>query len=183
MIPATGVAPVTYPDDPELRAQVLRPYRESCRYLTSGEARSAEGVVSVACTFTIGESWYIQDTGHFNAVEFNLCYNQAVYYLIAKCVQERLLDAFAAWRLADYWERQLSDVLIVRYSSRFRRPIHARRVSAEVSFDRVTLRRVRADGPPLMLIDTTCRFWDDQGGKCDGAITIAVTDAPAAVPA
>jgi hypothetical protein len=166
-----------YADDPALRAQVLRPYRTHCRYLADAEVREAENSVTASCTFDIGESWYIDDTGHFNAVEFNLCYNQAVYYLIAKCVKERLLGLFSSWTLEDYWQRQLSDILIVRYHSRFRRAIHGRRVFAEVAFDKVVVRTVR-DSAPLLLIDTTCRFWDDKGGKCDGQVTIAVTNPP-----
>ena len=33
----------------------------------------------------------IDDTGHFNSVEFHICYNQTLYYTVAKSVQERLV--------------------------------------------------------------------------------------------
>ena len=36
--------------------------------------------------FSIPESCYIDSTGHFNAVEFNICYNQLAYVLFAGCI-------------------------------------------------------------------------------------------------
>ncbi|MGW6540873.1 FcoT family thioesterase [Streptomyces sp. NPDC055051] len=40
--------------------------------------------------FTIPEPCYIDDTGHFNAVEFNICYNQLAYYTLAAMIRDRV---------------------------------------------------------------------------------------------
>jgi hypothetical protein len=40
----------------------------------------------------IPESCYIDDTGHFNAVEFNICFNQLAYVLFGKCVDAGILQ-------------------------------------------------------------------------------------------
>ncbi|NET17718.1 MAG: hypothetical protein F6K08_35290 [Okeania sp. SIO1H6] len=44
--------------------------------------------------FSIGESCYIDDTGHLNAVEFNICYNQLLYVAIAWGCDQQKLDCF-----------------------------------------------------------------------------------------
>ena len=85
----------TYETDRELLSLVLRPYKMHCRYLKTADLEAAQDPgPTVAGNFEIDESCYIDDTGHFNSVEFNICYNQLAYYLIAKSVQEGLLPAF-----------------------------------------------------------------------------------------
>ena len=37
------------------------------------------GLISAKGRFSIPDSCYIDDTGHFNAVEFNICFNQLAY--------------------------------------------------------------------------------------------------------
>src|SRR5882724_11344285 len=75
-----------------LVADILKPYRPHARYLRSAQIthfrdKAAEGIaankglVTAAGRFSIPESCYIDDTGHFNAVEFNICYNQLAYVM------------------------------------------------------------------------------------------------------
>ncbi len=167
-------------DDVALLARVLRPYKPHCRYLRSVavtvEPHVSGGVRVVArCELSIPESCYIDDTGHFNSVEFNICYNQMVYFAIAKAVQGQLLPAFAGWSIEDFWRKQLPDILITRFESCFRRPVNARRFYGEVSFAKT---RASA-GAAIMLMRTNCRFWDDHGGHCDGHIMLAIVNPPA----
>ncbi|MFF1686442.1 MULTISPECIES: FcoT family thioesterase [unclassified Streptomyces] len=168
--------------DAPLLNRVLAPYRENCRYLksaeisVSGESMSG-GVATARCEFEIDESCYIDDTGHFNAVEFNICYNQMFYYIIAKGVQDRLFTPFDGWTMQDYWDRQLPDILIAKLSSSFRRPINARKFSGEIRLEKV-VERVRGGGGGLVVADTTCQFWDDNGGDSRGDVKIAITNAP-----
>ena len=87
----------------------------------------------------------IGDTGHFNSVEFNICYNQLIYYLIAKSVQEGLLPALRGWTLDDFWRSQLPDILITNFSSSFKRKMRGKRFFGSgvgVADDRAS-RRVR----------------------------------------
>src|SRR5690348_5245638 len=84
-----------------LLENVLAPYKPHCRYLqrahvVSGSERAglpaSKGTeVSAHGDFAIPESCYIADTGHFNAVEFNICYNQLAYTLLAACVEHKWL--------------------------------------------------------------------------------------------
>jgi hypothetical protein len=172
-------APATvYPDDQGLRQQVLRPYRPNCRYLVSAEVHAAADQVTVRGKFRISESCYIDDTGHFNAVEFNICFNQAAYYLFASCVREKPFDAFANWTMADYCEHQLADMLIYRYRCQFRRPINSRSFEGEITFSEPVV-RAREGKSPMMLISSPCRFWDASGGRADGEVTLAVINLPA----
>ncbi|MFK4267782.1 FcoT family thioesterase [Streptomyces milbemycinicus] len=179
--PTAGTA-TAHPDDPALRERVLRPYRTNCRYLGPAEIRLDNEAVTASGAFRIGESCYIDDTGHFNAVEFNICFNQIAYYLIAKCAQNRLPPVFAAWTLDDYWQRQLSDILITRFTSRFHRAIRGQEFRGELSFTDFKLRSGDNGRAPLALIESECRFWDEGGGRCTGEIQIALTNLPQGAP-
>jgi hypothetical protein len=170
-----GVVVATYANDPELLSQVLRPYREHCQYLRTAVLEVAQNQLpTVAGDFEIGESCYIDDTGHFNSVEFNICYNQLIYYLIAKSVQEGLLPALRGWTLDDFWRSQLPDILITDFSSRFKRTMRGTRFSGSVSLTEVVRHDKSAWWKPLIVLHTSCRFWDEPGGLSVGKVTIAI---------
>ncbi|WP_326559979.1 FcoT family thioesterase [Micromonospora sp. NBC_01796] len=175
---ANGTATVGFPDDPAVRERVLRPYRPHAQYLKSARVRTDGDRVTALCEFGVAESWYIDSTGHFNSVEFNICYNQVAYYLLAMSVREHLLPVFDTWTMADYWQRQLPNVLITELRSRFRRAIDPTRFTGELAFTNAQLRAGREGRTPLLIIDTECRFWDDRGGRCDGEVRLVLTDPP-----
>ena len=135
MTAACAARPVSFPTDEELLARALRPYKQNCRYLKAMtiSVDDSDSHVQGLAELAIGESCYIDDTGHLNAVEVNIAYNQMLYYLIATSVRQRLVGVFADWSMAEFWRRQLPDILITRLLTRFRRPIVER-----------LLRRVRA---------------------------------------
>ncbi|GAA4660401.1 hypothetical protein GCM10023347_09890 [Streptomyces chumphonensis] len=165
----------SHPTDGPLLTRVLRPYKPGCAYLRTAEVtRSVDGRVAVHGTFAIPESCYIDDTGHLNAVEVNIAYNQMMYYAVAKSVKERLLPEFADWTLEDYWRHQLPDILIVRFRSNFRRPVDPRDFTGSMEFTGFTRPRRAADAPPLLLADTTFRYADAAGGRCDGGVQLAL---------
>jgi (3R)-3-[(carboxylmethyl)amino]fatty acid synthase len=165
----------TYAPDAVMLRRVLRPYRESCFYLQAAEVRKSPGQAQAHGRFSIAESCYIDDTGHFNAVEFNICYNQLGYYLLATCVDRTLFEALAPWTLDDFWQHQLSDVLIYDFGSRFRRMINPREFEGTVTFEepRVVTRPGKA---PVLFMPTTVAFWDDRGGAADGSVKLALTN-------
>jgi hypothetical protein len=129
---------------------------------------------TVAGDLGIGESCYIDDTGHFNAVEFNICYNQLIYYLIAKSVKEGLVPALRSWTLDDFWRAQLPDILITEFRSRFKRTMRGKRFFGSVSLADVVRVDQSAWSKPLIVLHTTCRFWDEPGGLSVGKVTIAI---------
>ncbi|WP_399083225.1 FcoT family thioesterase [Streptomyces sp. BBFR2] len=163
--------------DPELLARVLRPYKAHCKYLTSADVTTDGERLTARCTFAIPESCYIDDTGHLNSVEVNICYNQMMYYALAVAVREKLVPQLAEWTMADYWQRQLPGILIVRFGSRFPRPVDPRAFHGEFVLERM-IRRTPRDGAPLLIAETAHRYHDDQGGRCDGTATLVLTGLP-----
>lgn len=162
--------------------RVMEPYRaKKAIYLRTlevvvPEEGSDEPVIGRG-TFRIDESSYIDDTGHFNAAEFIMSYNQLMYATIAAVIDEDASPLFAGWSIGDYWERQLPDVLIQEFWSRYSRPINARDYRAEfVLGTRDTSRAERG----IIKFDTSVEFTDDTGGRARGTVLLALTNTPAA---
>jgi hypothetical protein len=175
--PVPVAAGIGHPMDSVLAARVLRPYKPHCRYLTSAQVWVRPGVrapLGASCYFAIPESCYIDDTGHFNSVEFNICYNQMLYYVLAKAVQDHLWAVFDAWTMTDYWAKQLPDVLIVSLQARFRRQIKSTRsgFQGEVEYSRPRMSR------GTLFLASQCRFWDDHGGNCEGTVELGLVNVP-----
>jgi hypothetical protein len=170
--------PLHWANDSALLTEVLRVYKPHCRYLRSATVEYDEGVLLGKGEFSIPESCYIQDTGHFNCVEFNISFNQMAYYLIAKSIKEHAVAAFGGWTLSDYWTKQLSDMYIATFECAFRQPMSARKFFGEVAFVRLNERRGATGRQPLVWIDATCSFWDDDGGRSNGRVQSALTNPP-----
>ncbi|MFD9909430.1 FcoT family thioesterase [Streptomyces sp. NPDC059063] len=171
--------------DEELLHRVLTPYRaKRCEYLTSatvtlqGDPRDGGRLVA-ACTFLIPESCYIDDTGHFNAVEFNICFNQMSYYLIAKSVKEALIEPFSRWTLEQFWDRQLGDVFITDFRSSFRSSMRGRHFRGEIEVADIAEWDGNDLRDALVLLRTRCRYWDETGGESHGEVAAAITNPPA----
>ncbi|MDJ0598954.1 MAG: FcoT family thioesterase [Crocosphaera sp.] len=159
----------------------LEPYKENCKYLKKAQFQEPEldhksdcfsqartFLWSIKADFAIAESCYIADTGHFNSVEFNICYNQLFYVMIAYLIQNKLIDEMKDWDLEIYKRRQLSDFLIVRFASTFKRPINSSNFQGTLSINKCS---ARGD---LIMIKTSCAFCDDHNGWAEGDVTIAV---------
>jgi hypothetical protein len=170
--------------DEALLQRVLTPYRAKCtEYLKSvvvvSEGELGEGgKLSAECTFEIPESCYIDDTGHFNSVEFNICYNQMAYYLIAKAVQERLTAPFDQWSMEDFWHRQLGDILITDFSSSFRVAMRGRFFRGGMDILDVIAWDANDIRDALVVVKTQCRYYDEHGGDSKGNVTAAITNPP-----
>ncbi|HEY0636675.1 MAG TPA: FcoT family thioesterase [Pseudonocardiaceae bacterium] len=165
--------------DAELLERALACYKPHCRYLRSAglDANGPDPLV-VRGRFAIPESCYIDDTGHLNSVEVNICVNQLLYLALAVVIRDRLAPAFADWTLGGYWERRLSDVLIGRYAAAFPRPIDAGAFTAELAVRSVRQRRLRSEAPPLVAVDLAFRCHDAAGGAAGGTVAVAVVGGP-----
>lgn len=170
----TTTSATRYENDRALLARVLECYKPHCRYLRSMTVTAGGERLSGTGTFEIAESCYIDDTGHLNAVEVNICYNQMLYHVVATAVRHRAGPVFGTWTMEDFWRRRLPDILIARYEASFTRPIDPRRFHGEFSADRLVQRRLRPDTAPLVSLETTFRYWDDNGGAVAGAARIAI---------
>ena len=163
-----------------LLARVLTPYKPHCRYIASAVAEvpgkpadtngDDEALVSLHGQLGIPESCYIDDTGHFNSVEFNLCFNQLFYTLVGHCVDRKLLPTLEALSLEEYLRRQLPDVLIHSFSSVFKRPIDTRAFEGRIALHSIT------DRGRFVFFKTSCSFWDAQGGYARGEVTLVLVD-------
>ncbi|TVL89506.1 FcoT family thioesterase [Streptomyces sp. SAJ15] len=176
-----------FPNDEALLERVLRVYKPHCRYLTSvttlakGDPGEAGGQVSVRGRFHIPESCYIDDTGHFNAVEFNICFNQMYYFIVAKSVKEGLVRALSDWTMDDYWERQLQDMFLVDFRSSFRRAITTGHFWGQLD---LTGAQERDGGNgPLLILNTEVRYGEDETAACNGKVRLAIRNhKPSSVP-
>lgn len=150
---------------------VTAPYvSKNCVYVTKVERISGGGVgARLRARFSIPASCYIDDTGHFNAVEFNICYNQMMYILIADSVARFEFPELNGWQLDEFFRKQLSNMLIVRLQSRFVREIDSRDFVGDCSIDRV----IKRGGGPAF-IKTSVSFFDRRGGAADGKVDLAI---------
>jgi hypothetical protein len=162
-------------EDPELLAKVLQVYKPHCRYLKSASVSVRNGRCVARGEFAIDIPCYIDDTGHFNAVEFNICYNQLAYFAVAKVVKEQALPAFEGWGMDDFWERQLPSILITAFRAIFRSQIDSDAFHGEITFATFARSTIRE---PVLFIDSTTRYWDESGGRADGETKLAILDPP-----
>jgi hypothetical protein len=179
---STAVSVRDYPSDDELLSRVMRPYKsKQCVYLKEASVQVRDkGQVAATCRFEIPESCYIDDTGHFNSVEFNICYNQMAYYLVAKSVKERLISPFSEWSLDDFWARQLGDILITDFRSAFRSQMRGRFFHGELELTEVISWEASDIRDPLVVVRSSCRYWDEFGGDSHGEVSVAITNPPTA---
>lgn len=164
--------------DKDLCNNVLAAYFEHTRYLKTAKVSKLEeneltNRVSSICSFSIPESCYINDTGHFNSVEFNICYNQMMYYTIACATKNNLMGLVDDWSMDDFFKKQLPDILIVNFQSKFKRPVNAREFTGEIEF--LSSKLVRR-GKPVLYIKTNCQFYDENNGFCSGSVDLAIVE-------
>ena len=162
----------------EVLSKVLAPYKPGCKYLKRAVCElpeaGADHLVRLIGELAIEESCYIEDTGHFNAVEFNISYNQLIYTLLGHCVVEGILPAFQGMGFSEYLARQLPDVLIHKFDSKFRRPMSPRAFRGYVDITETS------DRGPFIIVKTFVRFEDDAGGNSHGEVTLAILKRPVA---
>jgi hypothetical protein len=71
----------------------------------------------------ISAPWYCDNTGHMNAVELNLIFNQMMYLAIYESICRSRIPQWNDFLLARYMDKAWSDFLIVNICSSFRQPI------------------------------------------------------------
>lgn len=164
--------------DAALMGGILEPYKEHCRYLKhasierggDASAPGAQAPLIGRGAFCIPQSCYIADTGHFNAVEFNICYNQLAYVTFAAFTVANQVEALSGMTLQEFRAKQLSNMLIGNLSSSFKRPIDACSFHARISFDRLSAR-----GSALFM-KTSISFTDEQDGFAAGEVLLVLLD-------
>lgn len=177
--------------DAAFLARILAPYSPTgTDYLRSASVMSAIGpddgpettspIITTRGRYRIPSSCYIQSTGHFNAVEFLICFNQLAYvtfgHLIASGVLTRLpagrvsescRTALQSLSIGSFFDKQLSSMFILRTESRFKRVIDPNDFTCELSVKSMMYRH------RTFFTDTECRFRDADGGEAEGGVLLA----------
>ena len=118
--------------------------------------------------FSIDDSCYINNTGHFNAVEFNICYNQLAYAHMGYCIKNKLIKEVAAYDLDSFLQNQLSHFLITKISSSYRTQINAKHFFGSYEINNISTRS------KYVFMETTCKFYDEQKGKSTGQVNTVI---------
>jgi len=170
----------------ELIERVLQPYLPASRFVQSArldrprharlpQSDDPDSWLRLDVQCAIDAPCYIEATGHFNAVELNITYNQMIYLCLAEALRLRLFPQ-PAWSLEDFFKAQLPHVLIVDYQARFRRPMMSARYSSWLMIESVQARPKRN----LLLLKTRCAATDDGNDKNEAQVSIALVDWPSA---
>lgn len=162
--------------DEDLILEVLDPYQyKNSRYLLDAQYRATENSVLAYGNFSIDESSYIRSTGHFNAAEFLICFNQLAYSAFAPAIVNEQIPVLVGWSIEDYFDYQLPSMLIKTAATRFRRPINAQRFHARLICEdfEIMHRSVR-----YLKIPCSIEFWDADGGSASGQIELAALNIP-----
>jgi hypothetical protein len=160
----------------DLLVRVLDPYAyKGCRYLLDAEYKATPDSVLAIGNFSIGEPAYIRSTGHFNAAEFIMCFNQLAYSAFAPAILNEEIPVLRGWSIADYFDLQLPSMLIKNTASRFKRMIHAPAFSARLLCQNFNVidRRLR-----YLSIECSIEFWDEYGGAASGEVELAALNIP-----
>jgi hypothetical protein len=162
---------------------ILKPYRSHAQYLKSAELTHFQdksstatkgkdaGLISAKGRFSIPESCYIDDTGHFNAVEFNICFNQLAYVAFGKCLEANILKNLrlegASVSFADFKRHQLANMLIVSIESRYYKMLKSDDFTAELTINRISA------SAGAYFVFTSITFADAEGIKAKGTVLLA----------
>ncbi|MDT5137017.1 MAG: hypothetical protein QOD58_1279 [Mycobacterium sp.] len=166
----------TAPIEENLLVQVLEPYAyKGCRYVLDASYKATEDSVLAYGNFSIDEPAYIRSTGHFNAVELIMCFNQLTYSAFAAAVLHEEIPELRGWSISDFFDLQLPSMLIKNTSSRFRRPIHAKKFSARLLCQNFEImeRSCRYLSVPCVI-----EFWDEFGGSATAEVELAALNIP-----
>lgn len=166
---------------------ILQPYHPAARYLKSAAIthfrdKSAEGVhanrglISARGTFSICESCYIQSTGHFNAVEFNICFNQLAYVTFGKCIDAGLMHKLRCGKnevpsFTEFKKHQLPNMVIVQIESRYYHQLDSGAFEGTLELNRI------APVGNAWFFFTTMTFADDEAIKAKGKVVLAFSPA------
>lgn len=154
-----------------LLSAVLRPYLPDCRYLKEVTFKAPEvagAMPSAQGWFQIPKAFYIEDTGHFNAVEFILCFNQIGYMLTVHCALTGAFPEMGPWSMDRFNENQLPNVLIVDVQASFPRGIDGKGFTAKLSIPWLE-RRSRH-----LFYDMLIEFTDALGGRAHGKVRVCL---------
>lgn len=93
-----------------------------------------------------------------------------MYYLLAQCVQNKLLDNILDWDIEDFFHYQLSHVLITKLTCKIHKPINPDKFNGYVEFKKCHVKNHN------LFIQSACGFKDDNEGLAEVDILLVVMD-------
>ncbi|MGD9276884.1 MAG: FcoT family thioesterase [Candidatus Pacearchaeota archaeon] len=148
----------------EIMNIMLEPYKENCRYLSKVNFNYP----SIEGDFHIPSSCYIKDTGHFNAVELIICYNQLAYTFFAHSANQGLIENYGKVPVDEFKKFQLEKTFITKV----KKIKFGNQINSNNFYGRLNLKKTM-NFHGANFFDTDFNFWDDNGGKADGNILLA----------
>ncbi|OBA72850.1 hypothetical protein A5641_07265 [Mycobacterium sp. 1554424.7] len=164
------------PIDEDMLSKVLEPYSyKGCRYLIDAGYKASPDSIVAYGNFSIAESAYVRSTGHFTAAELILCFNQLAYSAFAAAIRNEEIHVFRGWSTADYFQNQLTGMLIKTVTSRFSWPINPQSFAARLWCNdfRIIYGKLR-----YLQFSCTTEFWDADGGSASSEIELAALNTP-----
>jgi len=183
------------PITPEFLARIVAPYKPTqTDYLKAArmiqrfdpdedepdDKASLTPIITTVGRFEIPHSCYIQSTGHFNAVEYLICFNQLAYTTVGHLVATGMLAELPLHRvsaacrqeaervtIARFFDKQLSSMLILKTETRFTKVIDASDFQGELKVQSLFYRRGTLFG------QLECTFTDAKGGHSEGSVLLA----------
>jgi len=140
---------------------ILEVYKPNCRYLKDCEMNfpRAKGI------FSIPKSAYVESTGHFNAAELIICYNQLAYSFFAESSKQGLIKEVGIIPLNKFKENQLKNYFIVEMDRiKFRKLINPENFEGEIELKGI--RKLR----DILYLKTEYNFGN---GSATGKINLA----------
>ena len=158
--------------EPSFVSKVLAPYFDHTTYLkdvtVTNRPRNMDTFdgprnVSRQVCSAVENSCYIQSTGHFNAVEFNICFNQLAYATYAHCFETSYFqqqhpewgDRLKMFNPATFQRKQLSSMLIVNLSSKFKKEIRGKHFYGELEIGKMPRPGTACSAPTISPSPTT----------------------------
>ncbi|MBE6455031.1 MAG: hypothetical protein E7014_01070 [Alphaproteobacteria bacterium] len=88
---------------------------KNTRYLTTASISQSDNIIKLNATFSIKESCYLSPaSGHFNAIEALMCFNQMVYVQLLGGINEKMFD-FYQNITPDYFNQNRRKVYILDF--------------------------------------------------------------------
>ena len=149
---------------PTTLERVLSLYREECQFLKEAELSYPE----IRGRFVIPQSFYLEPeirTGHFNAVDMLICYNQLAFAFFGEAIKHKLILEFPYEELK---RMPIERAFIVGMDNvRFKEVIDPQEFEGKVTLLQVTPKKDKR----LYFLRTEYNF---SGGKAIGNIDLAL---------
>jgi hypothetical protein len=148
----------------EILDTMLQAYYPECRYLKEANFDFPK----MESKFSIPKTFYGSQSGHFNATEMMMCYNQMSYAFFAKSLEEGLIEPVGTLPLNEFIKCQMGNCLLARLNNiKFKSQIDAKDFSGKI-----VLKKSPKRGNNVF-VTTDFSFYDTNGGYASGEALIA----------